>query len=273
MPAEPRGHRQHGRDHRTPRSGDVAATVDPGGVETEGLLDRGHTAFTHAHPDRAGIGGQAIDVLEVQSRVGHRFEAGVDGQREGVDHQPPSESGSPHAGEDGVMLESTVTRRPARGGEPGRLDRIAGGGFPGRLEHGQPDIVDVLEADDHLESDADVAGIAPDDIGGQAHGRVLGERHHRDGVGRGEVGGPLVLVDGVPDHGGPTGDRRGCRGMAATGGADRNRWVDQRAAVRAALDAELPVGAGGPEPSGPRGELGKRSHRDSGVSDSTRVAL
>ena len=75
-------------------------------------------------------------------------------------------------------------------------------------------------------------------------------------VGRGEVGMPLVVVDGVADDGAPAGDHRRFRGTASAHRADGHRRVDEGAALRAALDAEVAVGPGGPEPVAPGVELG-----------------
>ena len=71
--AEPAGHRQHGRDDRAARTGEVAAAVDPGRVEAQRLLDRGDAALAHAHAAGAGIGRQAVDVVERQPGVGDRL--------------------------------------------------------------------------------------------------------------------------------------------------------------------------------------------------------
>ena len=191
-------------------------------------------------------------------------EARVDGQREGIDHEPPPDRRPPDAAEDGSVLEALVGRaagggRDARSGRRGRPGRR-----PGRLEQGQPDVLVLLEADGDLLADADVGGVAPDDVRRQVHPGVLGQRHVGDDVGRIEVGKPAVRVHGeADDRARPdTGGR--LRRPAPAVGADRHGRMDELAAVAAALDAQDAVGAGGPEPLVRRCQLGKRSHADRG---------
>ena len=151
------------------------------------------------------------------------------------------------------------------GGEPGGDVGLRGGDRAGRLEEGEPYVVALPRSGPGPRGRrATSAGVAADDVGGQPHGRVLGQRHHGDDVGGWQVRVPLVLVDGVAHDGGPARDRGRGRVAAAAHRTDRHRRVDQGAAVVTALDAEGPVGAGGPEPSAPRGELGEGPHRSTG---------
>ena len=86
------------------------------------------TAFGHTQAASARIGREAVDVLEREPGVGDRLEAGVDRQRQGVDHEAPAEARPADAAEDGPMLEALVPERRARGraaparapGRPGR---------------------------------------------------------------------------------------------------------------------------------------------------------
>ena len=68
-------------------------------------------------------------------------QAGVDGQRERVDHQPPAEGGAADAAEDGLVLEALVAEgcageRPHRFRDPvDRIDRAR------QLEERQPHVL------------------------------------------------------------------------------------------------------------------------------------
>ena len=131
--AEARGDRHGGCDDRPSGPGQVAAAVDPGRVDPERLLDGGGAALAHPHAAGARIGRQPVDVLQREPGVGDRLEAGVDGQREGIDHEPPPDLRPPDAAEDGAMLEALAaerragdgTLRLARPGRPGRRTRSA----------------------------------------------------------------------------------------------------------------------------------------------------
>ena len=111
-------------------------------------------------PADAGIGRQAVDVVEREAGVVHRGEAGVDGQRQRVDHQPAPDRRSTDAREHRAVLEAVARQRRARR-RPLRLadeiDRVVV--LAGRLEQRQPDVVVLLEAHGHLLADVDVVRV------------------------------------------------------------------------------------------------------------------
>ncbi len=259
--AEPGGHGQHRGHHGATRAGEVPAPVDPGGVQAEGLLHRRDPALAHAHAGRPGIGRQAVDVVEHQAGVGHRLQAGVDGQRERIHHQPAAEGRPSHAGEHRTVLEP-IGAQGRSGPRAFRLGHgIAGRPPARRREEGEPDVVVVLEPDTHLLPDGHLGGIAADDRGGEPDPGVLGQRHHGERVGRHEGRVPLVVVHRAADDRAPTGDRRRLPGPAPAHRADGHGRVHEGAALRAALDPEATVGPRGPEPGGGRRELRKGPHR------------
>ncbi len=265
VPAQAAGHGQHGRDHRPARSRQVAAAVDPRRVQPQRLLDRGDAALAHAHPAGPRIGGQPVDVVEREARVLDRGEAGVDREGQRVHHQPAPDRRPAHPGQHRPVLEAVVAhRRPGRGAHrlAHPVDRV---GLARRLEQRQPHVLVRLEADHHLLPDVHVPGLAPDDVGREAHRRVLGQRHDGDDVGRLEPGQPPVAVDRERhDRAAARHDRGGPRPAAARR-AHGHRRVDERLAVLAALDPEPAVGPRGPEPLVDGGELGERPHRQNSL--------
>ena len=198
--------------------------------------------------------------LELQSGVGHGRQASVDGQGERIDHQASTQGRPPDTGEHGPVLEAVGLQRWA-GHQPFRRCEGVGDVATRRLEEGQPHVVFVLEPDHDLLTDVHLGGFAAHDGGGQAHVGVLGQRHHGDHVRRIEIGVPAVLVHGVPDDGAPTGDDRGLPLPGAASRADGHGRMHERGTGRAALNAQLSIGAGGPEPLGGRRQLGQRPHR------------
>ena len=80
MAAEAGGHGQGSGNDRTARSGEVAASVDPRGVDAQRLLDGADAPLAHAAAAHARIGRQPVDVLNRQPGVGDRREAGIDGE-------------------------------------------------------------------------------------------------------------------------------------------------------------------------------------------------
>ena len=260
--AEPRGHRHGGGDDRAARPGQVAATVDPGRVDAQRLLDGADAALAHPAAAHPGIGRQAVDVVERQPGVGDRRQAGVDGQRERVDHQPPAEGGAADAAEDGPVLEALVAERRA-GERPHRLRR------PGRPGRPSP------SARRAAATRPPAAGTGPRPpgrsrprSGSQPTMFVVrwtrgssAERDVGDDVGRIEVRQPAVGVDREADDRAAARHRGRLRRPAPAVRADGHRRMDQLAAVAAPLDAEGAVGARGPEPLVGRGQLGERPHR------------
>ena len=223
--AQPAGHGQHGGDERPARTRDVPPAVDPGRMEAERLLDRGHPSLAHSHPHSAGVGGQPVDVR----RCSRPASATAARQASTVSERGSTMSRRPRA--DRPTPESTA--RCSNRSSPSR--------WPGRREFGRDvglerwwDRPVGSNMGSHTRPRGARIGpatsrpmwtsphVAPDDVGGQPHARVLGQGHHGDRVGRGQVGVPLVLVDGVPDHRGPTGDR-GRR--PRTGSGTPGRWA------------------------------------------------
>ncbi len=257
---ESRRHGHGGGNHGAARSGEIAATVDPGGVDPQSLFDGAGTALAHPPSGGPGIGRQTVDVVEGQPGIGDRLEAGVDRQRERIDHEPPTECGAADATEHRLVLEALVTEGGA-GERPHRLldpiDRVQ---FARQLEERKPDILLLLEADRDLLADLHVGGFAADDVGRQVHAGVLGQGDIGDDVGRVEIGQPAMGVHREPHDRGPARHRGRLRRPAPAVGADGHRWVHKLAAVRTALDTQDAVGAGGPEPLVGRGQLGEGPH-------------
>ena len=188
------------------------------------------------------------------------FEAGVDGQRKRVDHEPPAEGGATDAAEDGPVLEALVAQgrageRPYRFGDT--VDRIH---RPRQPEQGEPHVLLLEELDRDLLADLHLGRLAADDVRRQVHAWVLGQRDVGDHVRRFEVGQPTMGVDRVADDGAAARDRGRLGRPAPAVGADGHRWMHQLAAVAALLDAERAVGSGGPEPLVGRGQLRQGSH-------------
>ena len=114
--------------------------------------------------------------------------------------------------------------------------------------------------------DLEVIGVAVDDVGGQSDpgilldgdlGHDIGSRQARDGE---------TVVDGERRQHGPAGHRAHAHVVAVAVAADRLRRMDQRLAVAAFLDAQLTVGARGPEDLVVEGELGEWRVGSSGES-------
>ena len=260
MPAQPARDREHRRDHRAARAGQLRATVVPGGPEAERLLDRGDATLAHPAGGWSGIGRQAVDVVEGQARIGDRLQTRVDGEGQRIAHQTAPDLRTSDTGEHHAVLEARAARgrprrRALRFGDA--VDRV---GLPGRREEREPHVVVLLEAHRHDLADRDVLRFAVDDVRGEVHRGVLGERDVRDHVGRLEPGKPLVTVDRVADDGGAARHLGRCPRAAAARGADGHRWVHELAAVGAALDAQSAVGTGRPEPLVHQRELRERSH-------------
>ena len=264
----PGRHGQHGGDQRAALAGNVPAAVDPGGMQPQGLLHRRDAPFAHAHARRARVRRQAVDVTELQPGVGHGLQAGIDRQRERVDHEPPADGRAPHAAEHGPVLEAIgVQRRPGHRSLR-RSDRIGDVRSTGRLEEWQPHVLALLEADHDLLPDVHVAGITAHDGGGEPDRRVLGDGHDGDDVGRVEGGMPAMLVHRVADDRAPAGDDRRLPLRAPAVRADRDRGMDEGGARRAALNAQLAIRPRGPEPLGGRRQLRQRPHRPAGPAGS-----
>jgi hypothetical protein len=259
--AQAAGDREHRGDDRPAGPGEVAAAVDPRRPQPQRLLDSGDAALAHADPGGTRIGGQPVDVVEGEARVRHRGQAGVDGQRQRIHHQPAPDRRPADPGQHRPVLEPVAARRRTGSRAPGLAHQVGGVGLARRLEQRQPDVVGRLEPDHDLLADLDLVGIAPDDVGREVDGRVLGEGHVGDDVRPLEAGQPPVAVDGERHDGAAARHHRGLPRAAAAGRAHRHRRVDERLAVLALLDPQATVGARGPEPLVGRGELGEWPHR------------
>ena len=156
VPAQAARHREHRGDDRAARPRELAATVVPCGPDAQRFLDCGDAAFAHPHPGRPRIGGQAVDVVEREPGVGDGREAGVDGQRQRVDHQAAPERRATDAREHGAVFEAISAHRRARRRPFGFGDQFLGCVCPaGRFEQGQPHVLVRLEADLHRLAEVD----------------------------------------------------------------------------------------------------------------------
>ena len=200
--------------------------------------------------------------LDRQPGVGDRLQAGVDGQRERVDHQPPAEGGTADAAEDGPVLEALVAeggagQRPHRFGDPvHRVDRRPSARTAAAT---RPPVGGTWTVTSWPISTS--PGVAAHDVRRQVDAGVLGQRDIGDHVRRIEVGEPPVLVDREAHDRAPARHRGRLPRPAPAVRTDGHRRVDQLAAVPALLDAERAVGARGPEPVVGRGQLGERACR------------
>jgi hypothetical protein len=210
-------------------------------------------------PERAGDGpGRQVVVHRHRVAVDrHRVAGGVG---PAVERDPARHlAGRPVP----VQVVVGVHADPVRGRHrsEGRAPLLRRAGQPATTDQRQPDVVGRLEPDHDLLADVDLVGVAPDDVGREADGRVLGERHVGDDVRGLEAGQPPVAVDGERHDGAAARHHRGLPRAAAAGRAHRHRRVDERLAVLALLDPQATVGARGPEPLVGRGELGEWPHR------------
>ncbi len=121
--AQAAGHRQHRGDHRAARARQLAPTVDPRRVDPQRLFDGGHPALAHPHARHgAGVGGQAVDVAQLEAGVGDGGEARVDGQRQRVAHEAAPDlraSDPPRA----PTCARSARRRPARAASAAQAHR------------------------------------------------------------------------------------------------------------------------------------------------------
>ena len=246
---------------RAALAGDLHAAVDPGRVEPQRLLHRRHAPFAHAHAQGTGVRRQAVDVAELQPRVGDRLQAGVDRERQRVDHEPTSHGRPPGAADHGAVLEAVTVQRRPRQRSRGCAERVGDVGPTARREERQPHVLDVLEADLDVLPDVHLGGVTAHDGRGEPDRRVLGHGHDGDGIGRIEGGMPAMLVHREPDDRAPARDDRRLPLGAAAVRADRDRRVDEGSARRAALNAQPPVRPRGPEPLGGGRQLRQRPHR------------
>ena len=209
----------------------------------------------------AGIGREPVDVLEGEAGVGHRLEAGVDGQREGVDHEAPAELRPADPAEHGAVLEALGAdrwprRRAHRGGHP--VDRDRSRRWARRAATRRPR----------------AARSGPRPLGRCARRPARSRRCSSSGGREGSSArATLAMTYGGSKSGShrcaltvnPTTVARpetsvGFDERLAALGADRGGRVDELAAVPAALDAQDAVGPRRPEPLVGRRQLRKRRH-------------
>ena len=114
-----------------------------------------------AHPAR--IGGDAVDVVGRQTGVGDRREAGVDGERQRVAHQPAAEVGTADPRDHRLVLVAVVGQRephgrPCRFDDP--VDRIESRRSARTAGSTRPSSIGgVLEQHAHLGAHLDVVGL------------------------------------------------------------------------------------------------------------------
>ncbi len=254
--------REHGGHDRTTGTGQLHAAVDPRRVESQRVLEGAGTPF--AHPHRAGtrIGRDAVDVARVEARIGDGLERRVDGECQGVLHQPAPDGRPADARKHAVVLEAPGRQRGAGRRDVGTFDDAVDVGLAGEVtgdrgEQRDPHILVLLEVHGDALADVHVLGRDAGDVGGEVDARCAVDRHVGHRIGRREPGKPLLVADAdADDRGRPGHDAVLDRG-AVTGRADRRRRHRVGVAVGARLDAELAVGARDPEPLVERGDLGE----------------
>ena len=260
MPAQTARDGEHRGDHRATRAREIATTVDPRGLDPQRFLDGGDTTFAHAHSGAARIRRQTVDVGDGEAGIGNCGETSVDRERQRIDHQATPERGTSDTGEHTRCSKRSLLTGGRGVGRCRCADAIDSIGGAGRLEQREPDVLLLLEAHRHFLTDADDVRVATDDVRRESYAGVFGECHDRDHIRWFEAGKPLVLVHRESDDGAATGDDRRCPRPTAARRTDRNRRMDERAALGAALDPEPAIGPGGPEPLVRRRELREGSH-------------
>ena len=113
-----------------------------------------------------------------------------DGQRQRRHHQAPPDLRHADPGERHLVFEFLRREhRPDVLAETLRRDLVdrqrRGFGVFDETEQRQPDVLVLLEDDLHLLAQFELLGVAVDDVGGQPHPRIFGDRDLGDDVGRG----------------------------------------------------------------------------------------
>ena len=247
----------------------VGAAADPRRLEPQRLLERRDA--TLAEPDlvaaATGIVGDAVDVVGRQPGIGDRRQAGVDGQRQRVAHQPAAEVGTADARDHRPVLVPIVGERQPHG-RPRRLDhpvdRIELAGRARTAGSTRRRIVFEHAPRPRRRSRRRRARTPTMFVVRWIDGSSA-SAHVGDGVRRREVGQPLLMVDREPDDGAAARHHpRRRRRLRHAGHTGDGGWT-QRAAVVAALDAQLAVLARRPEPRAPRQQPGQRPRSSSAV--------
>jgi hypothetical protein len=191
MPGQPAGDGEHRGDHRAAGAERLDAAVVPRRPNAKRGFQRGDPAFAEAaEVAAAGVGRQAIDVVDRQAGVGDRGLAGRDGQRQRWHHQPPPDFRHADSGERHLVFEFLRGQhRPHELSEPLRFDLVdrqrRGFCVCDETEQRQPDVLVLLEDDLHLLAQFKLFGIAVDDVGGQSNSRILRDGDLGDDVGGG----------------------------------------------------------------------------------------
>ena len=246
--AQPGGDRQHGGDDRAGLAGRLRATVVPGGMDAQGLLHGGDaTLAVPAHVPRTRVGGQPVDVGQLETGVGHRGQAGVDGEGQGgrIRRRPISDIPIPVRATRASNLSGEAIGRGGdlgQVGEPGRVGLIRD-----RLEQRHPDVVAGLEAHLHGHAHVEVLERAADDVGRQPDAGVLHQRHGRHDVGGWEVRSHCWWLTVLPMTNARPETTAGSERRGVADRAHDGRGVEEQVVDRAPADPEAPVGAGGPE--------------------------
>src|SRR5271156_786936 len=116
-----------------------------------------------------------------------------------------------------------------------------------RLEHRHEDLAGLLEFDPDRHADLDPLVGASDDVGDQPQTGLLDELDQRDVVRNVDTGTPLLVVDGERHDMPAATDSRDLNVVRQALPADRGRWMQVEAAVRASQNPQLSLGATGPE--------------------------
>jgi hypothetical protein len=267
VPAQPGGDREHGGGDRADLPRHLAPAVDPGGPQLQRLGQRRDPAFAHARRAHRGVSGEAVDLVEVETRVRHRGQARVDGQRDRVDHEPAPHARLADAGQrDPVLVLPGRSHGTQCGADvTGLGQRARSVGFGVRFEQREIDVFLLLEAHPDAHPDVHLVRLAADDVRRQARAVVLGERDHGHDIGRRERGQPRLVVDAEADDHRLPRRRRERHRAAAAAGAHRPGRVEVPPAVVAVGDPEHAVGARSPEPGARERRLGEgaRGHGES----------
>jgi hypothetical protein len=259
VPAQAGGHRQHGGDDRPGLAGCLRSAVVPRRADPQRLLEGGDATLGVAGGEPgAGVGGEPVDVGELQPSVGDGREARVHGERQGWPHQAAADLGHADPGDRHLVLELVGRGHRAHGHIRQRGCHRVVGRTVGSEER-KPDVGMLLEHDTNRHPHVYRLRLTSDDVGREADARVLDHGDDGDHVGRWAPGQPCLMVDGVAEHGRPSRHLDVVEVGVVTARAHHQRRVQQATAVTAARQAQDTIGAGRPEGLVVRIEKGQRS--------------